>query len=41
MFSPGLCCNFPEKSESWIQRVVENLRLALHAVKVRPSAAAF
>jgi periplasmic protein TonB len=38
MFSPGPSFN-SEKTESWIQRVVENLRLALHAVKVYPSAA--
>ncbi len=37
MLSPGLSFPFSQKPESWINRVRDNLRLALHAVKVRPS----
>ena len=39
MLPPGLSFGLPGKTESWIHRVSENLRLALHAVNIRPSAA--
>jgi TonB family protein len=38
MLSPGLPFSFSNKPESWIHRVQENLRLAVHGVKACPVA---
>lgn len=38
MFSPGLSFGCSDQSESWIHRVLENLRMALRAVKICPVA---